>query len=129
MANTGVTTVVEYTKAELMKSGAPAPVLTISNDGFNTPFGVALDSAGDLWVSDNAQPGEPRSVRVYEEPTPQGPGQPQIDALPPRRQGGVAPAPGWPSTPRATSGSSALAVLHLVEFAKSELARAGRSPS
>ena len=33
--------------------------MTISNNSFNAPYGVAVDSAGDLWVSDNAQQGSP----------------------------------------------------------------------
>jgi sugar lactone lactonase YvrE len=59
VANTSVSTVVEYAKSQLNKSGSPAPKLTISNNSFNAPYGVAVDSAGDLWVSDNAQQGSP----------------------------------------------------------------------
>ena len=59
VANTSVSTVVEYAKNQLAKSGSPAPVVTISNNSFNAPYGVAIDSSGDLWVSDNAQPGSP----------------------------------------------------------------------
>jgi sugar lactone lactonase YvrE len=63
VANTSVSTVVEYSKSQLTKSGAPTPEVTISNNSFNTPFGVAIDSSGNLWVSDNAQQGSPA---VYE---------------------------------------------------------------
>jgi sugar lactone lactonase YvrE len=63
VANTSISTVVEYDKTELAKSGAPTPKVTISNNSFNAPFGVAVDSSGNLWVSDNAQPGSPA---VYE---------------------------------------------------------------
>jgi sugar lactone lactonase YvrE len=63
VANTSVSTVVEYGKSELTKSGAPTPKVTISDNSFNAPFGVAVDSSGNLWVSDNAQQGSPA---VYE---------------------------------------------------------------
>ena len=63
VANTSVSTVVEYDKSQLTKSGAPTPKVTISNNSFNAPFGVAVDSSGNLWVSDNAQQGSPA---VYE---------------------------------------------------------------
>ncbi|HUB68920.1 MAG TPA: NHL repeat-containing protein [Acidimicrobiales bacterium] len=59
VANTGVTTVVEYSAAQLAKSGSPTPEVTISNSNFTTPYGVALDSSGNLWVSDNDQPTSP----------------------------------------------------------------------
>jgi sugar lactone lactonase YvrE len=63
VANTSVSTVVEYGHRQLAKSGAPTPEVTISNNSFNAPFGLAFDSAGDLWVADNAQQGSPA---VYE---------------------------------------------------------------
>jgi sugar lactone lactonase YvrE len=59
VANTSVSTVVEYTKSQLAESGSPSPPVTISNNSFNAPYGVAIDSSGDLWVSDNAQQGSP----------------------------------------------------------------------
>jgi len=59
---------VEFTRAQLSASGSPAPIVTISSDipGCSTygapavpcangslygPYGVAVDSAGDVWVS------------------------------------------------------------------------------
>ncbi len=59
---------VEFTRAQLSASGSPAPMVTISSDitGCSThgapavpcangslygPYGVAVDSAGDVWVS------------------------------------------------------------------------------
>ncbi|HTT89691.1 MAG TPA: NHL repeat-containing protein [Acidimicrobiales bacterium] len=63
VANTSVSTVVEYTRSQLARSGAPTPKITITNNSFNAPFGVALDSHGNLWVSDNAQQGSPA---IYE---------------------------------------------------------------
>jgi sugar lactone lactonase YvrE len=63
VANTSVSTVVEYSHSQLARSGAPTPEVTISNNSFNAPFGLAFDSAGDLWVADNAQEGSPA---VYE---------------------------------------------------------------
>jgi sugar lactone lactonase YvrE len=59
VTNTSVSTVVEYTKTQLAKSGSPSPLVTISNNSFNAPYGVAIDSSGDLWVADNAQQGSP----------------------------------------------------------------------
>ena len=53
MDNTYSDTVIEYTKAELAASGAPAPRVTISNAGLfasDGPYGLAVDPAGDLWV-------------------------------------------------------------------------------
>jgi sugar lactone lactonase YvrE len=63
VANTSISTVVEYTKSQLARSGTPTPKVTISNNSFNAPFGVAIDSHGNLWVSDNAQQGSPA---IYE---------------------------------------------------------------
>jgi sugar lactone lactonase YvrE len=59
VANTSISTVVEYAKDQLSVSGSPTPKVTISNNSFNAPYGVAVDSSGDLWVSDNAQQGSP----------------------------------------------------------------------
>ncbi len=41
---------VEFTKAELAKSGSPAPKLVITSAGISSPGDVAVDGSGDLWV-------------------------------------------------------------------------------
>jgi len=51
--NNSVDTVTEYTKAQLTRSGAPVPRVTITNEalfGQAGPYGVAVDPSGDLWV-------------------------------------------------------------------------------
>ena len=45
--------VTEYTKAELSRSGSPAPRVTITNASLFSvrgPYGLAVDPSGDLWV-------------------------------------------------------------------------------
>ena len=42
--------VVEFTQAQLVKSGSPTPRVTITSDYLANPGDVALDGAGDLWV-------------------------------------------------------------------------------
>jgi hypothetical protein len=46
----GGSTVVEFTKAQLAKSGSLTPWVTISSPSLESPGDVAFDSAGDLWV-------------------------------------------------------------------------------
>jgi secreted PhoX family phosphatase len=53
VANTGVGTVTEYTRAELARSGAPRPHTTIAASRLNNPCGIAFDASGDLWVANN----------------------------------------------------------------------------
>jgi sugar lactone lactonase YvrE len=53
VANSGIGTVTEYTRAQLAKSGAPQPHATISASNFGNPCGMAFDAAGDLWVANN----------------------------------------------------------------------------
>jgi hypothetical protein len=43
-------TVVEFTKAELAKSGSPAPKVVLSSPALNQPGDVAFDPSGNLWV-------------------------------------------------------------------------------
>lgn len=54
----GNSAVVVYTAAELSMSGtnALAPVLSISSGQFNGPSGIAFDSSGNMWVSNNGVP-------------------------------------------------------------------------
>jgi len=128
VANTGVTTVVEYTKTELMKSGAPAPVLTISNNSFNTPFGVALDTAGNLWVSDNAQPGSPGVFEYARSQLDKAPASPQLTLSLPAANGGDDTRSGLAFDPSGNLWVVSAGGASLVEFAKSELSRAGSVP-
>jgi sugar lactone lactonase YvrE len=53
VANAGGPTVVRYTPAQLAVSGAPVPNVTLSSDGssFVSPFGLAFDNSGNLWVA------------------------------------------------------------------------------
>jgi len=53
VANTGVGTVTEYTRAELARSGAPRPHTTIAASRLSNPCGIAFDALGDLWVANN----------------------------------------------------------------------------
>ena len=48
--NYNLNTVVEFTKAELARSGSPAPKAVISSSQNGTPGDVAVDASGDLWV-------------------------------------------------------------------------------
>ncbi|HMK97693.1 MAG TPA: hypothetical protein VK425_09125, partial [Acidimicrobiales bacterium] len=50
VANDGSGKVIEFTKAELAKSGSPAPVFTLSQDDCSITF----DSSGDLWEGSTA---------------------------------------------------------------------------
>jgi hypothetical protein len=43
----------EWAKAQLAKSGSPAPLVTISSTSLNWPCRPAFDSAGDLWAANN----------------------------------------------------------------------------
>lgn len=51
-------TVAAYTAAQLAQSGtnAIAPALLISSAQFNGPSGIAFDSSGDMWISNNGIP-------------------------------------------------------------------------
>jgi len=51
-------TVAAYTAAQLAQTGtnAIAPVLLISSAQFNGPSGIAFDSSGDIWISNNGIP-------------------------------------------------------------------------
>jgi sugar lactone lactonase YvrE len=129
VTNTSVSTVVEFTKNQLVASGSPAPVVTISNNSFNAPYGVAIDSSGDLWVSDNAQQGSPA---VYEyakrqltnaSPTPERTLSLPLSPIGDDTRSGLAfDSSGdlW------VVNSSANAV---VEFARNELTKASSTPS
>jgi sugar lactone lactonase YvrE len=46
----------EFTPEQLMTSGAPTPTVTITSGigTLNSPWGIAFDAAGDLWVVDQA---------------------------------------------------------------------------
>jgi hypothetical protein len=53
---------VEFTRAQLSRSGSPAPAVTISSTGVGAtgslwgPYGVAVDLFGDVWVSNFNKP-------------------------------------------------------------------------
>lgn len=53
---TNFTHLLEYTKAQLAKSGSVAPRVVISSPGFSNLVDAAFDPSGDLWVP-NALPG------------------------------------------------------------------------
>ena len=57
VANNNVDTVVEYTRTELAKTGAPVPHVTISLDTQGRtkvqPWPLHFDSSGNLWVAEN----------------------------------------------------------------------------
>ena len=53
-ANYDDDTVVEFTKAQLAKSGSPAPHVTLTYRRLSNPGDVAVDLAGDLWVPSQA---------------------------------------------------------------------------
>ena len=53
VANSGIGTVTEFTKAQLARSGAPQPHTTIAASNFRNPCGMAFDAAGDLWIANN----------------------------------------------------------------------------
>jgi sugar lactone lactonase YvrE len=46
----GKNTVVEFTKAQLAKSGPTAPKVVISSSAFSLPSDVMFDASGNLWV-------------------------------------------------------------------------------
>jgi hypothetical protein len=48
--NYGGGTVVEFTKAQLAKSGSPAPKVTLSSLAIGVAGDVAIDRSGDLWA-------------------------------------------------------------------------------
>ncbi len=50
-ANAG-DTVVEFGAAQLVVSGSPTPVATITSSAMELPNGLAFDSSGNLWVTD-----------------------------------------------------------------------------
>jgi sugar lactone lactonase YvrE len=56
VGNNGACTIVEFTASQLTASGSPTPAVTIHDgDPFtNEPGGFAFDSAGNLWVANNA---------------------------------------------------------------------------
>jgi hypothetical protein len=53
---------VEFTRAQLSRSGSPTPVVTITSTGVGAtgslwgPYGVAVDPFGDVWVSNFNKP-------------------------------------------------------------------------
>ncbi|HUE09057.1 MAG TPA: hypothetical protein VMP41_16655 [Acidimicrobiales bacterium] len=49
----GSGSVVEFTRSQLTASGSPTPAVTISSNGTNvdSPYGLAFDTTGNLWVS------------------------------------------------------------------------------
>jgi sugar lactone lactonase YvrE len=53
VANSGHSTVVEFTQAQLAATGAPTPTVTLAATAgsIDGPTSVAFDRAGDLWVS------------------------------------------------------------------------------
>ncbi|HTW06846.1 MAG TPA: SMP-30/gluconolactonase/LRE family protein [Acidimicrobiales bacterium] len=127
-ANTGVTTVVEYSASQLAKSGSPSPKVTINNSNFTTPYGVAFDSTGDLWVADNDQPSSP-AVFEYPKiqldkasPTPSITLRIAVSALGDDTRSGLAFDSSGDLWVVNSSGSS------LVEFSKSELAHSSSAP-
>jgi sugar lactone lactonase YvrE len=70
-------TLVEYTPSQLASSGDPVPAVTISSDGtsLTNPYGFAFDTSGDLWVSNNEDPGTvveytPSQLATSGNPTP-----------------------------------------------------------
>jgi hypothetical protein len=50
VANYNLGTVVEFTKAQLAKSGSPIPWVTLSSEDLSEPGDIAVDASGDLWV-------------------------------------------------------------------------------
>ena len=50
--NYGGGTVVEFTRAQLAKSGSPSPKVTLSSLAIGVAGDVAIDRSGDLWVPD-----------------------------------------------------------------------------
>ncbi|MGH2874193.1 MAG: IPT/TIG domain-containing protein, partial [Solirubrobacteraceae bacterium] len=54
VANSGGSTVVEYTKSQLAAGGDPAPAVTLSSDeshSIEAPYSLVFDATGNLWVS------------------------------------------------------------------------------
>jgi len=82
-ANYDGNTVVEFTKAQLAKSGSVTPRVTISSKGIMDPGDVAFNSSGDLWVP---KCGHQRVVRVQQGPAGQvrlaGPAKGLLPAAP-----------------------------------------------
>jgi hypothetical protein len=60
----GANMVVVYSQAQLTQTGANVigPVLLLSSDQFNAPSGLAFDSGGDLWISNNGVPATAAAV-------------------------------------------------------------------
>ncbi len=58
VANTVANTIVEFTQLQLAVGGAPAPTVTLSStaNSLDSPFSLAFDRSGDLWVA-NGGPG------------------------------------------------------------------------
>jgi sugar lactone lactonase YvrE len=52
VANGSGSTVVMFTRAQLLSNGAPAPQVTITTPSGSIPNGIAFDNRGSLWVSD-----------------------------------------------------------------------------
>jgi DNA-binding beta-propeller fold protein YncE len=129
VANTSVSTVVEYAKNQLAESGSPTPVATISNDSFNAPYGVAIDPSGDLWVSDNAQPGSPavfeyaKSQLTKAAPTPKRTLSLPLNPIGDDTRSGLAFDSGGDLWVVNSSANS------LVEFSRNELTKASSTPS
>ena len=54
VTNEGNSTLVEFTRGQLAITGSPTPAVTLSataGDSLDDPEGLAFDSAGDLWVT------------------------------------------------------------------------------
>jgi hypothetical protein len=51
--------VLVFTATQLSQTGTnvSAPVLVISSSQFNGPVGIAFDTSGDMWISNNGLPG------------------------------------------------------------------------
>jgi sugar lactone lactonase YvrE len=129
VANTGVTTVVEYTRSQLAKTGSPTPRATISNASFNTPFGVAFDSSGDLWVSDNAQPGSPAVFKYTKSELAKASPAPSVTIALQASPDGDDTRSGLAFDPRGDLWVVNSGGYSLVEFTKSDLAKAKPTPS
>ena len=52
-------TIVEFTASQLTATGNPTPAVTLGspNGPLTTPFGIAFDASGNLWVANNSEGG------------------------------------------------------------------------
>ena len=73
VANTSVSTVVEYAKSQLNKSGSPTPKVTISNNSFNAPYGVAVDLPATCGSQITLSRAAPRSTSTRSQTWPSRP--------------------------------------------------------